>query len=347
MIKNKGYMPQLEGLRAVAMIGVVYHHWLPKSWWFHFPTEAGLFLFFVMSGFLMTRSLLHERDSKSFFTIIKDFHLKRFRRIYPTYYLALIVAAILGVNEIWQHPQWWLLNLQNFRILQLGEWPKGVSHFWTLAVEQQFYLLWPLIILLIPVRILPIGLLTIASISPAFRYWSEENTWLSMDLVPWNLFDNFAMGSLVAYIINRGIIFPNKVADCIGWISLVTYGFLYTSWEMNHPVLGWACMQQTLLAITCAWLVGRAAVSKMGFLRYFLESKLALKLGVMSYGIYLFHNIAPLLAGKIFWFLWSPKIPDSYRILLQLPFFVALTWIMTSLCTKYVERFFLLKKIKS
>ena len=133
-------MPQLDGLRALAMLGVIYHHWLPQSWRFHFPTEAGLFLFFVLSGFLMAQGLLREREVLPKAMILKRFHAKRFRRIYPAYYAALLLALALGVSELWEYPLWWLTNAQNFLILDLGYWPPSVSHFWTLAVEQQYYL---------------------------------------------------------------------------------------------------------------------------------------------------------------------------------------------------------------
>ena len=337
---QRTYMPQLDGLRALAMMGVMYHHWLPSSWRFHFPTEAGLFLFFVLSGFLMTQGLLKEKITMPNSAILKKFHLRRLLRIYPPYYMALAIAALLGVSEIIHAPHWWLLNAQNFLILHMGYWPPGVSHFWTLAVEQQYYLVWPLVILWTPRRALPVVLMILALMSPLTRYSSDSGGWLSMDLIPWGLLDNFALGSLLALFIHRGVKFPHRLMDLVGLLALVGYGYLYISWEMHHAVPGWCHFQQTLLAMAFTCLISRAAQGKCGIFSYLLENPYLVKLGQYSYGVYLFHNLAPLIAGKIFWFLWDERLPANIAIVIRVPFFLLITWFLTWFCQRFVERRF-------
>jgi peptidoglycan/LPS O-acetylase OafA/YrhL len=331
-------MPQLDGLRALAMLGVIYHHWLPQSWRFHFPTEAGLFLFFVLSGFLMAQGLLREREVLPKATILKRFHAKRFRRIYPAYYAALLLALALGVRELWEHPLWWLLNAQNFLILDLGYWPPSVSHFWTLAVEQQYYLVWPLVLLFVPRRFLMAVLVLLCLCSPLVRYSSDAGGWLSMDLIPWGLLDDFALGSLLALLMHQGMVFPRRWLDLLGCVALVGYGYLYISWEMHGAVPLWCHLQQTLLAVVFMMVISRAAVGRWGIFSRILEHRHLVKLGQVSYGIYLFHNIAPLVVGKLFWFLWDERIPENLAIILRLPFFIVVTWGLAWLCHRYVER---------
>jgi peptidoglycan/LPS O-acetylase OafA/YrhL len=339
-------MPQLDGLRAVAMTGVIYHHWLPVSWRFHFPTEAGLFLFFVLSGFLMTQGLLRERESMPMLTILRRFHLKRLQRIYPAYYAALAVAAVLGVREIWQMPQWWLLNGQNFLILQLDYWPPGVSHFWTLAVEQQYYLVWPLLILLLPRKAMVLVLLLLCLVSPLTRLSSQASGWLSMDLIPWGVLDDFAVGSLLAVFMHRGVVFPHRIMDAVGLISFAAYAFLYISWEMGRSIPHWCHTQQTFLAITFMALISRAAQGRCGLASAFLEHPVVVKLGQWSYGIYLFHNLAPLFAGKLFWFLWDPRLNPTLAICLRLPCYIFITGLLAWACRRYIEDRFNAMKVR-
>jgi peptidoglycan/LPS O-acetylase OafA/YrhL len=330
-------MPQLDGLRAVAMTGVMYHHWLPASWRYHFPTEAGLFLFFVLSGFLMTQGLLRERETLPIKTILRRFHLKRLLRIYPAYYTALALAALFGVKEIWHSPHWWILNIQNFLILDLGYWPPGISHFWTLAVEQQYYLVWPIIILFVPRTWMVPILLLLCLGAPLTRLTSESGGWLSMDLIPWGLLDNFALGSLLAVWMHRGIVFPHRFMDLVGLVSLGAYLFLYISWEMGRAIPHWCHTQQTFLAIAFMALISRAAHGRCGLASSLLEHPVMVRLGQWSYGIYLFHNLAPLCVGKIFWFLWDPRIDPTLAIWLRLPCYVLVTGLLAWACRRYIE----------
>lgn len=339
-------MPQLDGLRAVAMTGVMYHHWLPASWRYHFPTEAGLFLFFVLSGFLMTQGLLRERETLPLLTIVRRFHLKRLLRIYPAYYTALAVAALFGVKEIVHMPQWWLLNGQNFLILHLGYWPPGVSHFWTLAVEQQYYLVWPLVILLIHRKAMVPTLLFLCLMSPLTRWSSESGDWLSMDLIPWGVLDDFALGSLLAVWMHRGVVFPHRIMDGVGLISLAAYAFLYISWEMGRSIPHWCHMQQTFLAIAFMALISRASQGRCGIASSWLEHPLMVQLGQWSYGIYLFHNLAPFFTGKLFWFLWDPRLDPTLALWLRLPCFVLITGLLTWACRRLIEERFLAIKVR-
>ena len=330
-------MPQLDSLRAIAMLGVIYHHWLPPGWRFHFPTEAGLFFFFVLSGFLMTQGLLRERESHGTMTILRRFHEKRFVRIYPAYYLALLIAMAFGIKEIWQAPQWWILNLQNLFILELGYWPPGVSHFWTLAVEQQYYLVWPLLILLCPRKSLAPLLLLLTLVSPLTRSISADKGWLSMDLNPVALVDDFALGSLLALGKHQSFLRSRRMMDTMGVLALACYAYLYISWELDRTVPFWCHLQQTFLAIAFTSLIARASEGRCGPFSQLLELRWLVSLGKWSYGIYLFHNLAPFFVGKMFWFLWNPTLDPDLATLMRLPFFAAMTAGLAWFCRRFVE----------
>ena len=154
-VSSKTHLPALDGLRGVAIALVVVHNLsvleaktslLQKLW-----TEVvecgwvGVQLFFVLSGFLITGILLDDRDQPR---ALRTFYARRFLRIFPLYYVFLFgycfVAAPLSasLHVPASHGVWYWLYLSNWSDLAYGALP-GIGHFWSLAVEEQFYLLWP------------------------------------------------------------------------------------------------------------------------------------------------------------------------------------------------------------
>ena len=159
------HLPALDGLRALAVFVVVQHNlsllhgdqgllvhhlgnMLHRGW-------MGVQLFFVLSGFLITRILLDTQQSPSYYA---SFYSRRALRIFPLYY-AVLIGLFLVLPALWQMPaalaedapasrQMWLwLYLSNWTGARgLGGGTPPVFHFWSLAVEEQFYLLWPLVV---------------------------------------------------------------------------------------------------------------------------------------------------------------------------------------------------------
>ena len=145
----KEFVPELDGLRALAVLGVVFFHvkWLAPGW-------LGVNLFFVISGFLITGILLDTRDSPGYF---RRFYIRRFLRIFPIYYLllAVVCAVLLFHGHAPGDMPYFFLYLQNF-VIANAHWmpaaPDDITHTWSLAVEEQFYLVWPLAVLLVTDR---------------------------------------------------------------------------------------------------------------------------------------------------------------------------------------------------
>jgi len=153
-----GYYKQLDGVRAIAALMVMFYHFFSpihaESRWLQMVTkysvfgQTGVSLFFVLSGFLITRILLVTKTSPSYF---KDFYARRALRIFPLYYLFLLifyfVAPFLLNTQIVsfgkQVYDW--VYLQNFAMT--FNWPSnGPAWYWSLAVEEHFYLLWPCLV---------------------------------------------------------------------------------------------------------------------------------------------------------------------------------------------------------
>lgn len=163
-------VPELDGLRGIAILSILLLHWhfiamgnalgslgrtLDLGW-------AGVELFFVLSGYLITRILLATRKSPSYF---KSFYGRRGLRIFPLYFVTLVLffhvqlplmhragswLEITGDLEIWH----WL-DVQNWAPIVAHTAMGPISHFWSLAVEEQFYFAWPIIVWFVPGKRLP------------------------------------------------------------------------------------------------------------------------------------------------------------------------------------------------
>src|SRR5688572_7114217 len=154
---NRGHIPALDGLRGIAVLIVLGFHIFPNHVKFGW---AGVDLFFVLSGFLITGILLESKGTPNYY---RNYLAKRTLRIFPLYYFFLIVFfivfplvgysdSIYNYDYLSSTQSWYWLYIQNWRIFFDPHYPGEdiISHFWSLAIEEQFYIFWPLVIYLIP-----------------------------------------------------------------------------------------------------------------------------------------------------------------------------------------------------
>lgn len=308
-----GYMPQLDGLRCLAVIAVWFEHWgLPPVRGNEVlasdvqPGALGVWLFFVLSGFLITRILLQSRadmDAGDGTTphAAKIFYARRFLRILPVYYLTLLVASLL-LPEV-RHVFWWhfTYNTNVWVTLHPHQYPAG-THFWSLAVEEQFYLIWPWIILLIPSRYLLRAILVVVAIGVVFRFGCSllplgHRGTPAYALLP-GCADKLGLGALLAFFWDR-----TTTPQLARWNSWLIRSGLWVglpglialiAWRHYRPESRLALVFLPLTAaMFFAWLIGRAADGFGGLFGAFLEWLPVRYLGKISYGLYLFHYLVP------------------------------------------------------
>ena len=176
-------IPELDGVRGVAILLVLLFHfqltrppWIPKALTYPMLLGwSGVDLFFVLSGFLITRILIETRASPNYFSA---FYARRALRILPLYLVAVFLAFRVGLplaERVGIPPDpgarlepWFWLHVSNWKSA-FGEDFKPLSHFWSLAIEEQFYAVWPLLVLLVPPRRLPIACGAVALSSAGAR----------------------------------------------------------------------------------------------------------------------------------------------------------------------------------
>jgi peptidoglycan/LPS O-acetylase OafA/YrhL len=242
--KQDTYNPQLDGLRTIAVMLVIVFHWFPVDKGLNLISNGplGVTLFFVLSGFLITRILLQNRQLQavySFSDIYKVFMMRRVLRIFPLYYLVLLfvwlapgMAFIPEIQtDFYDHPLHYLLYSSNFLIDKTGNWSNVLSIFWTLAVEEQFYLFWPIVIIKTPTRHLRRVIIATILAGIATRgvlFFVDRNSGVLMP----TCLDSFGLGALWAYT----LINDDKPGRFIKIISLAApiAGLLFLFFCYDH-----------------------------------------------------------------------------------------------------------------
>ena len=305
-------MPQLDGLRAIAVLVVMLHHFLP-----HVPDvlqvvgPMGVRVFFVLSGFLITGILLNCRDRAELsgsppLGALKPFYIRRTLRIFPLYYFVILTGAIAGISGVTYGLGWHLTYTSNLWLaFVMKRWPEGVSHLWSLAVEEQFYALWPALVLLAPRHLLLPLIGAFIVTGPLYRLMAVLLHWPLLALVtplPACL-DTLGIGALLAYARHYRDDHPSLEENLrrmgigiAGWVLLV---ILAQEWRGVDVGLLNPVFRETAMAGFGVWAVGAAADGVTGRFGWFLEQRPLLAVGKISYGLYLWHPIAMIAAPKV------------------------------------------------
>ena len=279
-----------------------------------------------------------------------SFYIRRALRIFPAFYVTLLLAWLGDVPLVRESLAWHLAYLSNAWIFVGDRWPGSISHFWSLAVEEQFYLAWPWLIVFAPRRWLLPAILGSVAAAPAFRWMlaadGQRESMLAI-LTPGCL-DSLGMGALLALrhgvgsaglkpgpplsramqIANGGPGFSRAViAALVGLIALLIAEA--TGSALPLPLIA---IKQTLQAVVFAWIVLRAAEGFDGTLGRFLSAGPTVYLGQISYGLYLAHGFAGELLATFG--ISSASLPEPFRLLTL----AGVTFVAASLSWHLMER---------
>ncbi len=293
-------MPQLDGLRTLAVGAVIWSHWVPA---YQFGFEWGLMgvnLFFVLSGFLITGILLDsragaERPGDRWFAI-RQFYTRRVLRIFPLFYMTLALLVLLNIRPVRQTLVWHVCYLSNVYFFRQGAWVGQISHFWSLAVEEQFYLVWPYLMIFLPVRMLRPAVLGLIVLAPVYRVVMgvvDPVNRLAFVLTIGCL-DALGIGALLSCSLRNGDDSPRKaerVARLLLWIGLPASVALEVLNRLDLAPGALLALRYTFLDMIFGWVILSGARGFKGWFGRFLLWPPMMYLGKISYGLYVFHNL--------------------------------------------------------
>jgi peptidoglycan/LPS O-acetylase OafA/YrhL len=294
-------MVQLDGLRAAAIIAVLIDHWSNGAMVRILPLGLlGVRLFFVLSGFLITGILLRTRTAaeagkhtKAYG--LRHFYIRRALRIFPIYYLTIAIATFFGPQSVRDSLGWHLVYASNFYVAKLGAWPPVIGHFWSLAVEEQFYLVWPWLILLCPRKILPWIISLVILLAPTYRlialYLGFNQ--LAVFVATPSALDSLGLGALLALCDhlpalkrakNRAVIpvFVAAIACLILMLVLQKMDLFATARKVTWYLI---------VSILFFCVVDRASIGMRNIFGRILQFSVFVWIGKISYGIYMYHPL--------------------------------------------------------
>ena len=297
------YRPDIDGLRAVAVLGVLVFHAFPGALPGGF---AGVDIFFVISGYLISGIILQglERGQFSF----ADFYARRIRRIFPA--LALVLSTFLLVGwfvllpdeyaMLGKHALGGAAFVANFvfrsedSYFNVASEAKPFLHLWSLGIEEQFYIVWP-ILLTLAYRFrfkLGIPILVVLVLSFGLNVANARSNPATTFFLPHTRFWELLIGCALAYVhmrlgrngSHRWLKLTNAEAGSVAFTGAVLIGIAYCLLDRNAVFPGWWALAPTLGA---AFIIH--AGTSASFNRYVLASRPLVFIGLISYPLYLWH----------------------------------------------------------
>src|SRR6185437_13919219 len=189
--QNNAYIIQLDGLRFFAILSVMIGHWL--QWQINqpiiqgFPFGNGVILFFVLSGYLITDILLRNKIKSIEIsipkaTLLKSFYVRRILRIFPLYFVTIFFLFFINYKNTREIFPWLVTFSSNIYQSIHNVYVDDFNHFWSLAVEEQFYLFWPWLIILIPTKYsekIIIGLIGLSVLTKVYLFIYFPDKWMA------------------------------------------------------------------------------------------------------------------------------------------------------------------------
>jgi peptidoglycan/LPS O-acetylase OafA/YrhL len=349
-VPSANYYSAIDGLRAIAVMSVfLFHLKVPGFEW----GWSGVQMFFVISGFLITGILIDSIHHPHYF---RNFYIRRSLRIFPIYYLTLfallIYGLVRGVDVSWQYFPYFLTYTQNYiqplLFYQVGYW-SSLPHTWSLAVEEQFYLMWPLIIYLAkPQRAKFICVFFIVGAvmwriitRNTYASFSVQTTWVMMNAIP-SYVDTLSIGAMITFG-HRAL--SKKALQTIAYVGIVCGGLLafvlprlmnlsvpwqfwiehYFVYYLGNSALGGFYGGLLILALTNAPIIS-----------HILNFKWLRAIGRISYGIYLYHMLIYLLSANIFQS-FTNRFPEPIKSISHDLAVVAITLCVAFLSWRFIE----------
>lgn len=334
------YIPNLDSLRGFAVLLVLWQH-LPwgvlGEFEAHirkmvFPGALGVEVFFILSGFLITRILIKTRQSK---TPLRFFYFRRACRILPIYYLTLIVCYFFWPLSSVFYAATFTINIP---FHEISDALKGAyTHLWSLSVEEHFYLFWPLLVLSLSTRHLIITAVGLGIVSYALMISTVNSTWGMSDSesfwrtygVSWNRMYSLLIGSLFA-VFQNSLLVTNKLR-LIALSLILTWAVFFF---LNYPMplfRGERAVYHLTAALPLATAIFLLAIDSYNRKTAFTAPTGFLSsIGKISYGMYIFHL-------PVFTFFGIFLAESGFEIFPEVVLALSFTFLISVFSYRYIE----------
>lgn len=373
---SKIFFPNLDGIRTFAFLLVFLEH--SFVWWtrhFDFYSKfqyrfvhllfnagaIGVQIFFVLSGFLITYLIFHEIEVKKCLNI-PFFYLRRFLRIWPLYFLLLTgvflvynnLSSVFHTKYLNCRPVYFFAFLSNFEVMHIH---KSVTDFlpyrpvnitWSVSIEEQFYLIWPLMFAWIPRRLYFFIFFIFIAGALVFRYKYFGNSEM-LSFHSLSAFGSLAIGGLSAYLSYYFSSFKSWLASLSKPTIVIVYFFsflwIFATNEFNLGKVPLAFAFPILTSVLFSFIILEQNFAKNSFFK-FEHFRFLTKWGKFTYGLYLLHMISIVLVHDIANQLIGAKNEgEFYRVALESLTSLIISFFVAYCSYYYYEQYFL--KLKS
>jgi peptidoglycan/LPS O-acetylase OafA/YrhL len=298
---QEGHVPALDGVRGIAILLVLLFHFPAPFAWLVQPDSigwCGVDLFFVLSGYLITGILYSSANKPHYF---RNFYIRRSLRIFPLYYGFLVLTLLIFPRFI--DPYWLGLENEDGGVMKfflyysnytnvfesLSKAPMGA--FWSLAVEEHFYLFWPMFIKVTPKHrlLLWCSVIVLLALFSRLAITALKMNWQAAYYLTTSRVDSLVIGAMTAILVRQHPEVPKRWFKVVGGTCLailvavaIWRGNLYAS---DGPMRTFGYSVIALLFVSVVWMAGNTH----GRASRFLANPILVSFGKYSYGIYVYH----------------------------------------------------------
>lgn len=339
-----GIRPEIQALRALAVLAVVVGHVWPRVAPAGF---LGVDVFFVISGFLITGQLMRERERSGRINLLR-FYVRRARRLLPAA-VAALAATAAGVllfvpRDLWRqylgeilsslfYVQNWFLAIASTEPSRAALEASPVVHFWSLSVEEQFYFVWPLLVMAAYVVAARIGarrgmLIVLGAVTVGSFVYSVLQTGANSDVAYYSTFSRaweFGVGGLLALLPRAAAALSDRQRAVLSWLGIILIVGSVAAWNDKGAFPGWTALVPVMG--TAAVIVAGAPESAWGPMPL-ARTRIVQWLGDASYSLYLWHW--PIIALLPF----ATGTPTPWFVLVPL---LGLCVLVSALSLRYIE----------
>ncbi len=354
--KHGARISELDGLRGIAILLVLVFHFTPHSGPLRFMAHAfqfgwtGVDLFFVLSGYLITGILVDSVGHRAYY---RNFIIRRCLRIFPAYYLSLVICCILTYypfaprwGEFLRAGGWWYVTyFGNVKVFLDAAWPglAILTPLWSLQVEEQFYLSFPLVVWALNrktlAKVLAASVVAALALRIVLSLRQPPNLFGVYTLMPCRM-DALAMGGLIAIAQRER---PEWLKSrWIGWMTLLaalTFGGIVAFYANSDPwPLGTRTIGYTALDLLFAGILIMLMHWRQPFLLRLCRLRALVWVGTISYGLYLLHVPGELIGRHLAALLVTIPVSGSAEFFVSIATTLVLAWLSWTLFESRILR---------